>query len=332
MPNLYFKRTTATPIWNDVTNWFTDNACTTQAENVPWVAGDSTYLTYDLVRSSDSVTAEDVIIIDADIGDALEITGTCSITTVGETPTSINIQANIFGGTFSGDGITNTTSGAIYGGTFSGNNFTSEGQIEGGTFSGSNVSCSGNSIYGGTFSGSSVSTSNCTIFDGTFSVTSFYASSGTIHGGTFSVEEFTNYLSNSIYNGTFSILDFYNLGIIHGGIFYGNYFENVVLDGAINSGVFSVNNFANGHSIYGGIFSSNTFTNSGDVYDGFWLESGSLDVDIFDFPSGNSNPIVTGTVRIYGKIANPYQYNLVYPNGFMTLNIAGQDVLGAGIL
>lgn len=332
MPDLYFKRITATPVWNDVSNWFTDNACTTQAANVPWVAGDSTYLNYDLVRSSDSVTAQDVIIIDADIGENLEITGICSITIEGEMSNSISIQANIFGGTFSGDGITNTPSGTIYGGTFSGNNFTSEGVIEGGTFSGLNFTCYNSTIYGGTFSGAFFTTSTSYIYGGIFSGNGFTNDTSSIFSGTFSGEEFTNSSGGIIYGGVFSGLDFYNSGAINGGIFYGNSFENVNGSGTINSGTFSVNTFINDHLIYGGTFSSNTFTNNSTIYYGFWLESGSLDIDIFNYPSGNANPTVTGTIRIHGKIANPYPYNQAVAEGFMTFNIAGQDVLGGGIL
>ncbi len=531
MAFLYFKNTTTTGVWNDVTNWFTDDACTTQAANVPWVAGDSTYLGYDLTRSSASVTAEDPIYIDADIGDALTITGTCDIGLQGFNTINNNSGVTIYGGTWSGNtfvnaGIINggafigdsflndvgatiyggTFSGSssgnnnvIYGGTFSGNTFQNAGTIYGGTFSGSSFSNNGGgTIYGGKFSGASFSNAgvtygglfdtttgltmpigsggvlfdftllsaslflggiswssgpwyedyecsvawtgdvpwttsttvaknilrgnnievwnnpgavsidtaigqsltitgtcyitqaydgtyvgdilnNSSIYGGTFAGDFFYNSNyGVIYGGTFSGGDFTNSYgaiyggtfsgadvtnNYTIYEGTFSGDNFYNdtSGLIFGGTFSGaNFYNGEYIYGGTFSGVnfgnndtifggiFTGNNFINYNTIYNGTFSGDSFNNSGSInggiftgngfYDvatifgGFWLESGFLDIDIFDYTNGGPTPTITGQIRIEGVVTNPYPLDLAAQQGFMTLKIKGQDVLGGGLL
>ena len=311
MAFLYFKNTTTTGVWNDVTNWFTDAACTTQAANVPWVAGDSTYLGYDLTRSSDSVTAEDSIYINANIGDGLTITGTCDIGAAGAGLLTNNGGISIFGGTWSGGFFSNA--GTIGGGTFSGNSFSNSGIIISGTFSGT-AFYNTNTIYSGTFSGDDFSNSSgAYIFGGTFSGYITNQSGGYIYGGTFSGDS-----SNS--NGT-----------IYGGIFTGNGFYNYYV---INNGVFSGDNFVNqsGGEIRGGIFTGNGFSDTGTIFGGFWLESGFLDIDIFDYTNGGPYPTITGQIRIEGVVTNPYPLDLSPQQGFMTLKIKGQDVLGGGLL
>ncbi len=531
MAFLYFKNTTATGVWNDVTNWFEDDACTIQAENVPWVAGDSTYLGYDLTRSTDSVTAEDAIFIDADIGNGLTITGTCDIGFQGTNTINNNSGVTIYGGTwsgstfdndgtinggtFSGDSFLNdvgatinngtfsgnssTNNNVIYGGTFSGNSFQNTSAIYGGTFSGSSFSNNGGgTIYGGKFSGASFSNAGniygglfdtttgltmpigtggvlfdftllpdslflggvswingpwyedyeCTvawtgdvpwttsttvaknilrgndieiwnnpgavsidttigqsltitgtcyitqvtdgtytsdilnnsyIYGGTFTGYSFYNSYyGTIVGGTFSGNDFTNsygyiysgtfsgdaftnnYLIFSgtfsgdnfyndtsglifggtfsgdnflngeyIYGGTFSGGNFNNNDTIFGGIFTGNGFYNY---NTIYNGTFSGDNFNNSGSINGGIFTGNGFYDVATIFGGSWLELGFLDIDIFDYSNGSPTPTITGQIRIEGVVTNPYPLDLAVQQGFMTLKIKGQDVLGAGLL
>jgi len=312
MAFLYFKNTTTTGVWNDVTNWFEDDACTIQATNVPWVAGDSTYLGYDLTRSSASVTAEDIIYINVEIGNGVTITGTCDITVAGSGHFYNNNGNSILGGTWSGSSFNND--GTIGGGIFSGDNFANTGFIVSGTFSGDYFANS-NIIYGGTFTGD--------FFDN--------ASSGIIYGGTFSGDTYSIQGASYIYGGTFSGDSGSSNGEINGGIFTGNGFYNYYI---INSGVFSGDNFINQSAgeINGGIFTGNGSSNSGSIFSGSWLESGFLDIDIFDYSSGSSTPTITGQIRIKGTVTNPYKYDLATQQGFMTLKIKGQDVLGTGLL
>jgi len=53
MATLYYKDISGDQAWDNVLNWFTDSAATTQAANAPWVSGvDSTYLLYDLANAA----------------------------------------------------------------------------------------------------------------------------------------------------------------------------------------------------------------------------------------------------------------------------------------
>lgn len=310
MAFLYFKNTTATGSWNDVTNWFEDDACTIAAANVPWVSGDSTYLGYDLTRSTDSVTAEDIIYVDAEIGNGYSITGTCDIATINSG--TLDFTNYIHGGTWSGYGIINNSS-TIFGGDFVGDNFyNSNGYIYGGTFTGSYFSNVG-FIYGGNFEGY--------YFDN--------ASGGYVYGGTISGGYWTAQNGSNIYGGTWSGEYGSPNTYIYGGIFTGNYLSNY---GVIYGGIFSGDNLTNNNIIQGGIFASSGLLNYSSVYGGFWLESGFLDIDIFDYSNGSPSPTVTGQIRIDGVGANSYPFDLAVQQGFMTLKIKGQDVLGTGLL
>jgi len=167
-PSLYWSNTVSS-YWGDVNNWFTDADATpgNEALNAPWVDGDSTYLDYDLHRSTTGT--QNTIEIKSDI-----VAGVTGNTTIGRTTNYyyiyswnniysgnfigdgwINYGGNIYGGNFSG-GEGNNYNGNIYDGTFSGDSFVNDATIYGGTFSGSNFQNTNhyNSlIYGGTFSG-----------------------------------------------------------------------------------------------------------------------------------------------------------------------------------
>ena len=174
MPSLYFKNISATGAWGNPRNWFTNLACTVQAANAPWVAGDATYLGYDLARGTDSLGLMDGITLNGGVSG----TGTCDIsgltnaggTINGGTFTGANFANNygyIDGGTFTGANFANNGYGFIYGGTFSGAGFTNSGFIYSGTFTGSGFTNSGN-IYGGTFTGANFATTYGGFRGGTF--------------------------------------------------------------------------------------------------------------------------------------------------------------------
>jgi len=135
VPTLYWKKVSVPPIWNSLGNWFTDAAATAQAANVPWVAGDSSYLAYDLAYAtgqSGTVTLTDIVAAAA---------GSCSLTCTN----SSHVRGGIFTGTF-----TNNL-GRTYGGTFTGA-FTNNYAVYGGLFTG--TFANNYEVYGGIFTGS----------------------------------------------------------------------------------------------------------------------------------------------------------------------------------
>ena len=238
---LYFKNVSTDQAWENILNWFTDAAATTQAANAPWVdTVDSTYLAYDLTSATGETSAPILDVAYAGINIGTGATGTADF--AGFT----NNYGSIYGGTFSGAGFTN--SGYIYGGTFSGDGFTNNSNIYGGTFSGdgftNNSSFNGN-IYGGTFSGAGFTNSNYSnIYGGTFSGAGFTNNYGSIYSGTFSGAGFTN--SGYIYGGTFSGDGFTNSGNINGyslngyGVFFVKSGNLRLQDGTVIRGRFTL--------------------------------------------------------------------------------------------
>jgi hypothetical protein len=215
MANLYWQDS-GSQAWEDVLNWWTDDAATTQAANAPWVDGvDSTYLAYDLTLSLLSSGAP---IIGAAIGN--NATGTCDLVAV-------------------------QNSGTINGGAFSGAYFVNDATINNGTFSGFGFSSAGN-IFGGTFTESFGNSGN--IFGGTFTSDSI-TNNGLITAGTFTGSFFTNNLD--IFGGTFSGSIFSNAGYIAGGTFTGSNVGNI---GQIDGGTFSGSGFVNYGTITSGTF------------------------------------------------------------------------------
>jgi hypothetical protein len=210
MANLYWQDS-GSQAWEDVLNWWTDAAATTQAANAPWVNGvDSTYLAYDLTSASGATNAPIIGGSYSAKNIGTGVSGICDIISI-----ILDFDSNIYGGTFSGDNFTNNYS-YITSGTFSGNNFNNSGTVDGGAFSGSGF-INNNAINGGTFSGSGFSNGNA-IYDGTFTGDDFI-NSDYIYGGTFSGDDFIN--SDSIYGGTFTGNGFSNggNGAINGGTF-----------------------------------------------------------------------------------------------------------------
>jgi hypothetical protein len=294
--NLYFKDVNSTGSWNDPDHWFEDAAATIAHNAVPWITDDATK-GYDLYRSTDSVTNGETVNIDATIGSGFVITGECFIGFDSGSNVSGSLQistGSVYGGTFRADFFDNYNS--IYGGIFSGDAFTNRDTGK---------------VYGAaTFSG-----------DG-------FINEGEIYSGTYSGENFTN--NSYIDGGVFIGGGFNNTSGINGGIFSGDAFT--LTSGGINGGVFTGTNFNNVNgSIYGGIFSGDAFSSSPNIDSGFWLESGSMDVAVFDYSSGGTPPTVSEYIRITGNYSNPRPYDLS-SGGFMTLRIAGQDVLGTGLL
>lgn len=315
----------------DAGPWYEDYECTVPwTGDVPW----TTSATQDkhILRgnAAEYWAALGSISIDTPIGDGLTVTGTCYLDGTSE---FILNNSDIHAGTFVGNYFYNSNFGNIYAGTFSGVNFVNSfGTILGGTFSGDDFYNEYN-IYGGTFSGDYFYNNHAAavIYGGTFSGDYFTnANSSNIFSGTFSGNSFVS--DATIWGGVFSGDSFSNSnGTIYGGIFSGFGFTNSAF---IYNGVFSGDNFSSGGTIYGGIFSGESYSGSGSetVAGGFWLESGSLDVDIFEYAAGSPSPTVTGQIRIKGTVANPLPLDLATSEGFMTLKIKGQDVLGAGLL
>jgi hypothetical protein len=301
--DLYFKNVSTDGSWNNGNNWFVDEACLYNAwtNNGPWTSDDMTK-DLNLHRGSDSVTAEDAITIDADIGNGFIITGECDIGVIGNS--SLSNTFSIYSGTFTGVDFTN--SGYIYDGAFVGDNFFNAGSIYGGTYSGDYFSNNSGNIYGGTYSGDY-----------------FSNNSGNIYGGTYSGDNFSN--NSYIYGGTFSGGYSSNNNDIFGGTYSGEYFSNY---GYIYGGTYSGEYFSNSSNVNGGTFSGDNFSNGGNVNGGFWLESGSMDVAQYEFDG--SSHIISDYIRITGNFPNPSQYN--NGSGFMTLRISGQDVLGGGLI
>jgi hypothetical protein len=312
---LFFKNDNSDQEWTTASNWFSDYEGTTSAglTDAPWTEDDATK-DYWLARSLDSdLIGDDVnISYPATIGssdNSWAITGGCAISYSLVGNGGLKNYDNIYGGTYSGEYFSN--GGYIYGGTFSGYGFNSSNNIYGGTFSGDNFD-NGGYIYGGTFSGDN------------------FVNNSSIYGGTFSGDNLNN--GGDIYGGTYSGEYFSNNGDINGGTYSGEYFTNTYY---IYGGTFSGYAFYTTSIIYGGTFSGGDFiddNNGANIYGGFWLESGSTNVAIFDYSSGGTTPTVSGYIRITGSISNPYPFELAILRGFMTLRIKGQDILGTSLL
>ena len=198
MSTLYWKNVSTDQAWENVLNWFTDAAATTQASEVPWTQT-GPYNGYNLTLATGETSSP---IIDApqanqvSIGHNFSITGTCDI-------------VNVY---FWGD--------SVYGGTWSGDHFWNYNNIRGGTFSGAHIySCY---VWGGTFSGSYFNNSG-SVYGGTFTGAHF-SNDASIYGGTFSGDSFIN--SQFIYGGTFSNAGFLNGYAIFGGTFSGSGFSS----------------------------------------------------------------------------------------------------------
>jgi hypothetical protein len=209
MANLYWQDS-GSQAWEDVLNWWTDAAATTQAAKAPWLDSDPAYLAYDLTLATGATNAPIIGGFYSAINIGTGVSGICDIMSV-----TLDYSSNIYGGTFSGSNFNNLYS-LITSGTFSGSGFYNSGDILGGTFTGSGF-INNNVIYEGTFSGSGFSNYNA------------------IYDGTFTGDDFIN--SDYIYGGTFSGDDFINSEFIYGGTFTGNGFSNGG-NGAINGGTF----------------------------------------------------------------------------------------------
>jgi hypothetical protein len=190
MATLYWQNISTDNSWNNVINWFTDAGATTQSATVPWIddgVGGVTNGGDDLTLATGETGAPTIAVnIDPNwIG----ITGACDIDGVTITFGTIN------GGTFSGDGFTNSSfgqgwpgAGGINGGTFSGNGFTlaNNGVVSGGSFSGTGfTSQMGSQIRGGSFSGAGF-VANYDISGGTFTNADVTFNDGVLTGGDFS--------------------------------------------------------------------------------------------------------------------------------------------------
>lgn len=267
MANLYWKDS-GSQAWEDVLNWWTDDAATTQAANAPWVNGvDSTYLAYDLTSASGATSAPVIGGSYSAKNIGTGTSGICDIINV-----VLDYDSNIYGGTFSGSNFFNNYS-YITSGTFSGNDFNNSGTINGGTFSGDGLSNTG-TINDGTFSNNVDNFG--TINDGTFAG---LFNNATVHGGTFSGivystyalidgGTFTNSATNdysSISGGTFTAIVNNNGGTISGGTFTGYGCINGNYDGGISGGTFTGGGFQNFGYVSGGTFSGAGFTNYGNV-------------------------------------------------------------------
>jgi hypothetical protein len=144
MANLYWK-SGGDQSWDIVGNWWKNANATIQADNVPWVAGDTTYLDYNLTNAT-TLTGAPTMNSGGDYGAGA--TGSCSIDGV------VNVLGAVVGGTFTG-GFVNATANEshISGGTFTGA-VSNSGNINGGTFTGA----FSNSwiVAGGTFSSGAI--------------------------------------------------------------------------------------------------------------------------------------------------------------------------------
>lgn len=307
MPTLYWKNVGADNLWDNVNNWFEDDACTVAASAVPWIA-DNTYKTWDLTRSTDSITAGDFIYFNNgsnQIGGSFTVTGICDIGYIsdGAYGTLDFSNGTINNGTFSGNAV---YLNGIYvtGGNFTGVNCYNGGTINGGTFSGDGFSNYGN-IYQGIFSGSGFGNYG-TVFECTCS--GAYASNyGTILGGTYTGNNFYNQFGGLLGAGVFAGAAFINAGDIYGGIF-------------------NTSDFTNNNGILGGIFCGPDFDNtSGTIFTGapyctskLFITSGNLTIE--DYGIINCKFSVTGgTVSSGPAIGNCYA----------DLN---SDILGAGLI
>lgn len=235
--------------WETQNNWWNDADKNSQATSLPgsgddvtWASGETSYA---LINSAVSLGAGtcnvDVwVTMTGAISSGTFTTGfdSDSSSTVsggvfsGGPHQQAGVNANISGGTFSGDYV--WFQGTISGGTFSGSNQIFGCTINGGTFTGTPVlDGSSLAVYGGTFSGTTVTHWGGYIMGGTFTGTAFEigASSGNypeIAGGTFTATatvRATSYGSGPgiISEGTFyckvTVADPYT--IISGGTFYG---------------------------------------------------------------------------------------------------------------
>lgn len=128
MPNLYWKNAAEDQKWDNVLNWFTDAAATTQASAIPWVA-DNVYKTYDLRYATGESSGCGNGDYNLTIGSTLfTITGTCYLD------------------------LTNMTYSFIKGGNYAGSfSYINEVAISGGSFSGTLELRGGSSISSGTF-------------------------------------------------------------------------------------------------------------------------------------------------------------------------------------
>lgn len=105
MPTLYWKNVSSTR-WFDAPNWFLDAAATQPALNAPWdLYSSRNYDAYDLTMAT-GATSPPVI----QYGDiAASATGTCDIA-------GVMTYGSIYGGVFTGSGLTNSS--IVYGGTW----------------------------------------------------------------------------------------------------------------------------------------------------------------------------------------------------------------------
>jgi hypothetical protein len=141
MANLYWNGSNSEE-WADVLNWWTDASATIQADNAPWINGETNYIDYNLTLATSSF--QNPLI---NYGISISGNGICDLPIT-------NFFGNIVSGTFTGSIINvNASDSYISGGTFTGA-ITNNGTITGGTFTGA----FSNSwlVVGGTFSSGAI--------------------------------------------------------------------------------------------------------------------------------------------------------------------------------